>query len=94
MGNFRFIFPEYPDVWQLFQEYIWYIAGKNRVVLNTVLTAIMVILIGYSSNAIIVIRASANTPLNENQSFKSFQPSLFPEQGAIWSASLVQGAVL
>ena len=42
------------------------IAEKNRVLLNTLLTAVMVILIGYSSNAIIVIRASANTPLNEN----------------------------
>jgi hypothetical protein len=47
--------------------YIWYLAGKNRVVLNTLLTAIMVIMIGYSSNAIIVVRAIANTPLNENQ---------------------------
>jgi len=47
--------------------YTWYIAGKSRAVLNTSLTAIMVIMIGYSSNAIIVIRASANTPLNENQ---------------------------
>ena len=47
--------------------YIWYLAGSNRVVLNTLLTAVMVIMIGYSANAIIVIRASANTPLNENQ---------------------------
>lgn len=46
---------------------IWYFAGRNRVVLNTMLTAVMVIFIGYSSNAIIVIRSSANTPLNENQ---------------------------
>ena len=47
--------------------YIWYLAGKDRVVLNTLLTAVMVIMIGYSSNAIIVIRSNANTPLNENQ---------------------------
>jgi hypothetical protein len=47
--------------------FTWYIAGKSRVVLNTALTAIMVIMIGYSSNAIIVMRATANTPLNENQ---------------------------
>jgi MFS family permease len=47
--------------------YIWYLAGKNRVVLNTLLTAVMVVMIGYSANAIIVIRATANTPLNENQ---------------------------
>src|SRR4030042_5505044 len=47
--------------------FIWYIADRNRVVLNTILTAVMVIMIGYSSNAIIVIRSAANTPLNENQ---------------------------
>jgi hypothetical protein len=45
---------------------VWYLAGKNRSILNTALTATMVILIGYSSNAIIVIRSSAGTPLNEN----------------------------
>lgn len=45
---------------------VWYMAGKSRTTLNTALTAIMVILIGYSSNAIIVIRSSAGTPLNEN----------------------------
>jgi hypothetical protein len=44
----------------------WYLSLKNRSVLNTLLTCIAVILIGYSSNAIIVIRSSANPPLNEN----------------------------
>ncbi len=44
----------------------WYIAGSNRKVLNIALTAITVILIGYSSNAIIVMRSYAGTPLNEN----------------------------
>jgi hypothetical protein len=52
--------------------FIWYIAGKNRVALNTLLTAIMVILVGYSSNAIIVIRSTANTPLNENNPSNPF----------------------
>ena len=51
---------------------IWYMAGKNRTALNTLLTAIMVILIGYSANAIIVIRSSANTPLNENNPSNPF----------------------
>lgn len=51
---------------------IWFIAKKNRAVLNTLLTAIMVILIGYSSNAIIVIRSSAGTPLNENNPSNPF----------------------
>jgi hypothetical protein len=45
---------------------IWYISEKNRAVLNTVLTAVAVILIGYSATAIIVIRSSANPPLDEN----------------------------
>jgi Protein of unknown function (DUF2723) len=45
---------------------VWFISGKNKVVLNTALTIVMVILLGFSSNAIVVIRASANPPLNEN----------------------------
>jgi hypothetical protein len=45
---------------------IWYISEKSRTVLNTVLTAVAVILIGYSATAIIVIRSSANPPLDEN----------------------------
>jgi len=47
-------------------------AGKSRVTLNTLLTAIMVILIGYSANAIIVIRSTAATPLNENNPSNPF----------------------
>ncbi|MGB8492449.1 MAG: DUF2723 domain-containing protein [Bacteroidales bacterium] len=52
--------------------YIWYLAKKSRPVLNTLLTAVMVIMIGYSATAIIVIRASANTPLDENQPGQPF----------------------
>jgi Protein of unknown function (DUF2723) len=51
---------------------IWYMAGKSRTTLNTLLTAIMVILIGYSANAIIIIRSAANTPLNENNPSNPF----------------------
>lgn len=47
-------------------------AGTKKVALNTLLTAIMVILIGYSANAIIVIRSSAGTPLNENNPSNPF----------------------
>jgi hypothetical protein len=45
---------------------VWVISGKSKIVLNTALTIVMVLLIGFSSNAIVVIRASANPPLNEN----------------------------
>jgi MFS family permease len=46
--------------------FTWYLSSRNRTVLNTVLTSVAVILIGYSANAIIVIRSNANPPLNEN----------------------------
>jgi len=51
---------------------IWYMAEKSRTALNTLLTCIMVILIGYSANAIILIRSTANTPLNENNPSNPF----------------------
>jgi len=51
---------------------IWYVAGKSRVTLNTVMTAVAVIMIGYSSAAIIVIRSSAGPPLNENNPSNPF----------------------
>lgn len=40
---------------------------KGRVLWNTILLCITVILIGYSSFAMVVIRSVANTPTNENQ---------------------------
>ncbi len=39
---------------------------KKKIVWNTVLTCLGVILIGYSSFAIIVIRSNANTPMEQN----------------------------
>ncbi len=39
---------------------------KGKVILNTAILAIVFILIGYSSFFILVIRANANTPINEN----------------------------
>ncbi|HLP71314.1 MAG TPA: DUF2723 domain-containing protein [Bacteroidales bacterium] len=46
--------------------FAWYLASNNREILNTVMTCIAVILIGYSAVTIIVMRSSANPPLNEN----------------------------
>jgi len=46
--------------------FVWYVTEKDRYLLNLTLTSIMVLLIGFSANAIIFIRSSANTPLNEN----------------------------
>lgn len=40
--------------------------GKNRPVINTCLLSLLVLIIGYSTFFILVIRANTNTPLNEN----------------------------
>jgi tetratricopeptide (TPR) repeat protein len=72
--------------------FIWYLAGKNRTVLNTILTAVMVIMIGYSSNAIIVIRSSANTPLNENHPDDPFSLLYFLNREQYGERPLFRGA--
>ncbi|MCX6325765.1 MAG: DUF2723 domain-containing protein [Bacteroidia bacterium] len=70
----------------------WYLAGKSRTILNTVLTALMVILIGYSSNAIIVIRSSADTPLNENNPSNPFNLLYFLNREQYGERPLFRGA--
>ncbi|HRX32182.1 MAG: DUF2723 domain-containing protein [Bacteroidales bacterium] len=48
--------------------YLIYLTHKKRkVLLNTVFVALSVILIGYSSYALIIIRANVNTPIDENK---------------------------
>ncbi|MFN8257524.1 MAG: DUF2723 domain-containing protein [Bacteroidales bacterium] len=46
---------------------IYYSMKKSKIVLNTALTMVTVILIGYSSYASIIIRSSTNIPMNQNQ---------------------------
>ena len=45
---------------------IYYSIKKNRVLLNIVLTMITVIIIGYSSYALIIIRSNTNLPMDQN----------------------------
>ena len=45
---------------------IWYSLKKHRVILNSVLTAVAVIMLGYSSFALIIIRANAHPPMDQN----------------------------
>jgi hypothetical protein len=71
---------------------IWYVAGNNRGVLNTIMTAIAVILIGYSTNAIIVIRSSVNTPLNENNPSNPFNLLYFLNREQYGERPLFRGA--
>lgn len=46
---------------------IYYTYRKKRVLLNTVLLCVTLIIVGYSSFAVVVIRSCANTPTNEYQ---------------------------
>jgi hypothetical protein len=45
---------------------IWYSLKNNKVVLNWVLTVVAVLMLGYSSFALIIIRANAHPPMNQN----------------------------
>jgi len=45
---------------------LWYTRKKAKPVLNTILLCLVFLLIGYSSFAILVIRANARTPINED----------------------------
>jgi len=72
---------------------LWFMAGKSRTTLNTALTVIMVILIGYSSNAIIVIRSTADTPLNENNPSNPFNLLYFLNREQYGERPLFRGAV-
>lgn len=46
---------------------IYYARKKARYLLGNVFTVVLVILIGYSSFALIIIRSNANPPMNQNQ---------------------------
>ena len=46
---------------------LWYTTKRNKPIWNTIILSFMFILIGYSSFFMLVIRANANTPINENE---------------------------
>ncbi len=51
---------------------IIYTIKKNKIILNTVITCFTVILIGYSSFAMVVIRSLSNPPIDENNPDNAF----------------------
>ncbi len=51
---------------------IWYTAKKNMVVWNSIILGVTVILIGYSSFALIIIRSSAQPPMDQNSPNNAF----------------------
>ncbi len=56
---------------------IRYSMKKNRIILNHVFTAILVVMIGYSSYAMIMIRSSARPPMNQNNPSDIFSLSYY-----------------
>ena len=50
----------------------YYLSTHNRVAMNTIMTSLMVIIMGYSAFATIVIRSTAETPINENNPSNPF----------------------
>lgn len=51
---------------------IWYTSKKQKVVWNTIILGVTVILIGYSSFALIIIRSSAKPPMDQNSPNNTF----------------------
>ncbi|NOR75446.1 MAG: DUF2723 domain-containing protein, partial [Draconibacterium sp.] len=51
---------------------IWWTAKKQKVVWNTIILGIAVILIGYSSFALIIIRSAAEPPMDQNSPNNAF----------------------
>ncbi|HSH19649.1 MAG TPA: DUF2723 domain-containing protein, partial [Draconibacterium sp.] len=51
---------------------IWYTVKKQKVVWNTILLGITVILIGYSSFTLIIIRSAAQPPMDQNSPNDAF----------------------
>jgi len=75
----------------LLAAFVFYAAAGNTRLLNTVLTAIAVIYIGYSATAIIVIRSSANPPLDENNPENPFNLLYFLNREQYGSRPLFHG---
>ena len=71
-----------------------YLARKQVAVLNTILTAIVVIMIGFSSFTLIMIRASAGTPMNENNPETAFQMLYYLNREQYPKQPLVKGTLL
>jgi hypothetical protein len=70
---------------------IMYSIKSRRVVLNYVMTAMTVILIGYSSYAMIMIRSSARPPMNQNNPSDIFSLSYYINMEQYGSSPKIYG---
>ncbi|TFH39305.1 MAG: DUF2723 domain-containing protein [Bacteroidia bacterium] len=71
--------------------FTWYIAGRNRTALNTILTSILVIMIGYSAFTLIMVRAAAGTPMNQNSPETAFSLLYYLNREQYGQRPLVKG---
>lgn len=70
---------------------IKYTITHKKVLANTILLSITVIMIGYSSYALIIIRSSVNTPLNENSPSNIFSLKHYLNREQYGDRPLVKG---
>ncbi len=70
---------------------IYYSLQKKRVILNYIMTSLIVIMIGYSSYAMIMIRSSARPPMNQNNPSDVFSLSYYINMKQYGSAPLFFG---
>ncbi len=70
---------------------IYYTYKKNKVLLNAVFLCTTLIVIGYSTFAVVVIRSSANTPTNEYQPDNPFTLVRYIEREQYGSKPLIYG---
>ncbi|NPA44844.1 MAG: DUF2723 domain-containing protein, partial [Chlorobi bacterium] len=70
---------------------IYYSYKKQKILLNTILTSIIVILIGYSSYTIIMIRSYANPPMDENNPENIFSLLSYLNREQYGSRPLIYG---
>lgn len=70
---------------------IWYTSVKKKPLLNTIILSVTVILIGYSSFAMIVIRSSAETPMDQNSPDNVFSLLTYLNREQYGDRPLVKG---
>jgi len=70
---------------------IYYSLQKKKIILNYALTALTVIMIGYSSYAMIMIRSSAKPPMNQNNPADVFSLSYYINMKQYGSSPKIYG---
>lgn len=70
---------------------IWYSIRSNRKIMNLVFTVIAVIMLGYSSFALIIIRANAHPPMNQNDPSDVFSFIYYINRTQYGSVPLIYG---